>query len=879
MSESQAATPQTKELKPSIDKAMPYPVDSVRSLVQRNEAAFALGRFDKSEKGTETGEISVLADAENLTKFLEVELGLNRDSKELITLAKFLKEKGADEVFQVITDRELTGKTQEQQVEFMASGVESLREMVNQLMEVRKQFKNSEEMEAEINALWEAYVNSKDSDKKAIRALIKETNKAKKETWASLKQLHRSQADLDKANKFRATADLGLSSTDPDKYKFKFWSSMAGGPVRKMLALADDALFHGAIGRRFHEFVAPDSAREAKMSDISVELRAKIVGSGDTTAVLEMWRAGVLSTAELGDLRKQLMVEAGKDSKSNPLNEEEEKALKDGSELPQFIKKGVFVKADRRVQAEHFQKYFQKQQDLSLEHYQNAQERYLGFSFENAKNWDKALYAAGVDVDIVLPEWFKNKAYPMVDRMGSGFLTFAEDLGTEIGFAVNNMEGTIAESAVNDLGSAVVAKEMAVENLNSILKNPKKFGEKEVVKAATILRGAESSFMRAAMMVARANDTISITEGKGLALSAVLSPLELASAGIDSVTGGIMFRENAGKLLKELKARAQKMLDGKGVLVEVNEGLKKMDNGDVAALGESSFALEEQWMNAQIKGSKIPQQYMEKESMDRHLNRSVFSRTAELIRKFLGPDTKLAQNSRVWRMLTEGSKRQSVDEVIGTTDQRRKESTLAVEYLKGQLATMKGGVERSNLAVQEATALLLQDAQRGFAKMELRQIFERSKLDKLWETIFALETAAAGVAVALAASTGLDAVSSGWVKLAETSLGKASTELQKMLEGLPKIIETAKEYGLPRAQAGAEKDIQYQQYEVWFKQANLWLAESSQENMPKIKDVLQKVLVSIPFLVATRASWNFMPGNRSFNTFNKAETIEDVNVV
>ncbi len=831
------------------------------------------------QKGLEDGEVSVLADAENLTRFLAVELGLSQDSRELKTLAKFLKEKGAAEVFQTIADRELTGQGQEKQVEFMASGVESLREMVNQLMEVRKQFKNSEEMETEINALWEAYLNSKDKDKEAIKAFITEANKAKRETWSSLKELHRAQADLDKANKFRSTADLGVSSTDPDKYKFKFWSSMAGGPVRKVLALADDALFHGAVGRRLHEFVAPDAAREAKMSDISVELRAKIVGSGDTASVLEMWRAGVLSTAELGDLRKQLMTEVAADSKSAPLTADESKALEEGSELPQFMTKGVFVKADRRVQAEHFQKYFQRQQDLSLEQYQNAQKKYLGFDFDNAQNWQKVLTATAVDVDIILPEWFKEAAVPMAKRIGKGFLTFAEDLGTEVGFAVNNMEGTIAESAVNDLSSAVVAKEMAVENLNNILANPEEYGEKEVVKAATILRGAESAFMRAAMMVARANDTISITEGKGLALSAVLSPLELASAGIDSVTGGIMFRENAGKLLKELKTRAQKMLDGKGVLAEVNEGLKKMGGEEVSALAENSFTLEEQWMDNQIDSSNIPQQYMSRDAMERHLNRSVFSRTAELMRKILGPDTKLAQNSRVWRMLTEGSKRQSVDEVAENTDQRRKESTLAVEHFKKQLKTMESGVERSNLAIQEATALLLQDAQRGFAKMELRQIFERSKLDKMWEQIAALGAGAAAVFMALGIANGVDAVAGEWAQAAETSMRGALSDLSKMQQGAAEIAKIAAESGLPSAESGANADIAFQNAEVGLK-GIWWLATQFLENnAPNVKDALDKVVKIVPFLILARPTWNLMPGNRSFNTFNKAETIEDVNVV
>jgi len=154
----------------------------------------------------------------------------------------------------MIADRELTSKSKEQQAEFMSAGVESLREMVDDLMKVREQAKDAGEMEAEIDALWEGYLNSSAEDRADIKAWIKEANKAKRETWASLKELHRSQADLDKANKFKSIADLSLSSTDPDKYRFKFWSSMAGGPVRKILALADEALLHGAVGKRFHEF-------------------------------------------------------------------------------------------------------------------------------------------------------------------------------------------------------------------------------------------------------------------------------------------------------------------------------------------------------------------------------------------------------------------------------------------------------------------------------------------------------------------------------------------------------------------------------------------------------------------------------------------------
>lgn len=808
---------------------------------------------------------------------MAVELGLNQDSKELRMLGKFLKEKGATEAFQEIVGREMTGKSQEEQATFMSAGMDSLKEMVNGLMEIKKQTRNSSEMEAEVNELWSNFLNGTEADKKAIRAFIEQANLAKREAWTNLGLLHTSQDDLDKANKFRSRADRVKSSTDPDKYRF---TSMAGGPVRKFLSVI--SRFPGAVPRRLAEvFSNSDKNDEAYETNLSVELRAKILTTGDTSQVLEMWRNGVLSTNELGDLRKKLITELADDSKTKQLNEDETDALENNKELKKFTNEsGVFVKADRNVQAKHFQDFFQQKQDLALENYKKSQNKYIGFDFDNAENWEKVLMIGAVNIDIILPEWFKKAAVPMANKFGKGILTFGEDIGKEVGFVVDNMEGMIANSALEDLSSSAVAREMAVENLLKLLNSPEEVDPKEVAKAAEVLRGAESALTRAAMMVARATDTVSITQDKGLALSAILSPIELASAGLDAATGGIMFRKNVGELLKELKVRSKKLLDGKAALGDVTERLLDRKGEDERkAFVAKVTSTEDERMDDKISKSNIPEQYMERDSMDQHVNRSIFSRTAESMRKLVGPDTWLAKNSQAWKTLTEGSKRQSVDEVVEATNKNRKMAAIGVELVKEKLLAAEAGVERSMLAVQEATLLSYKNAQEDFTNMELRQILERSKLDKMWENVLMLGAVAAGAAVALAAATGLEAISGSWVDAAGASFGKASAELEKMLEGLPKIIETAKEYGLPRAQAGAEKDIRSQNWEVIFKQAKLSLAEFNQIFAPRAKDILSKVMISLPLLAAGRASWNLMPGNRAISNFMKADRIDKVNVV
>lgn len=875
MSEVQGQAPQPKDLKPSIDKAMPYPTDTTHSLIHRNENAFALGRFDKSEKGAQGGEVSVVKDAENLLKVLAVELGLNQDSKELKMLGKFLREKGANEAFQEIAGREIIGKSKEQQVEFMSAGIDSLKKMVSGLMDVREQAKGIRELEVELDELWKDYLNGTEGEKKAIRAFIEQTNLAKKNVFTSLDGLYKAQEDLDAANRFRSRADRYKDPSDKTKYRF----GMVGTPVRKFLSWLDRSVTTTAIPRRLLGFLSnSDRADEAYATNLSVELRAKVLASGETGEVLEMWRNGVLSTNELGDLRKKLIVDFAADSQTKQLTPEEKTALEKNTELSKFMQEGNFVKADRTVQAKFFHEFFQKRQDLSLEQYKKAEEAYVGFDFSNANNWDKALAFAGVEADLLMPEFFKKWAVPLAKNINNGVLTFGKDVGKEVGFVIDNMEGMIANSALEDLSSAAVAREMAVESLLKLLNSPEEVDPKEVGKAAEVLRGAESALTRAAMMVARATDTVSITQDKGLALSTILSPVELASAGLDAATGGIMFRKNVGELLKDLRSRTEKLLDGKGALSDSSKLLEEKGDEKKNFVGKVASA-EDSRMDDKISKAKIPEQYMDRATMDQHVNRSVFSRTAEVVRKFVGPDTWLAKNSQAWKIMTEGSKRQSVDEVVEATDGNRKMTAVGVELVKEKLLAAEAGVERSMLAVQEATLIAYKQAQEKFTDMGLRQISERSKLDRMWETIFTLEATAAGVAVALAVATGLDAVATTWVHSAEISLGKAAGELSKMRDGAAEIARIARETGLTTANSGSAIDIVVQKSIVSSDKIALSIAEFLQNTAPGAKDILGKILMASPFLAAGRASWNLMPGNRAISSFMKADKIEDVNVV
>jgi hypothetical protein len=860
--------PEAELVNPSIQKAKP---DSLlKGFVASNERAFGLGRFGKSEK------VGVVGDMEDSIAFWATELGLTQDSKELQTFAKFLKKKGAKEAFKAVADREMTGKGQEAQADFMSGGMASLKEMVLGLMEIKKEAKGSKEMEAEINELWDNFLSGSEEDRKAIRGFIEQANLAKREAWTNLKSLHKSQDLLDKANKFRSRADRVKSSTDPDKYRF---TSMAGGPVHKFLSVI--SRFPGAVPRRFVEmFSSSDKNDESYETNLSVELRAKILTSGDTSQILEMWRNGVLSTNELGDIRKKLMADLAGDSVTQPLNADEAHALEAGEELKKFTNEaGVFVKADRGVQAKYFQDFFQQKQDIALEQYTKSQDKYLGFSFENAENWQKLLTGLAVDVDIVLPEWFKKLTVPMGHTLGKGVLTLGEDIGKEVGFIVDNMEGMIAGSALEDLSSAAVAREMAVENLMTLLSGSEEETDpKEVAKAAAVLRGAEASLTRAAMMVARATDTVSITEGKGLALSAILSPVELAEAGLDAATGGIMFRENAGKLLKELKDRAKKLLDGTGALSSATTELAK--EGRTGEFAQKAWGTETAWFDAKVEEAGIPEEYMGKDSMNEHVNRNIFSRMAEGMRKAVGPETALAKKSQAWRSLTIGSKRQSVEEVSQATTVRRQEASVGVEYLKEKLAQVAAGAERANLAIQEATLISLREAQRNFTGAEIKQISERAKLDKMWRDVFAMGAGAAAIAVAATAAMGLDAISGSWVESAGASLGKAVDQLAKMKDGLVEIAKIAKEAGLPTAEVGGNWDVAWKEVGVFFSRLNLGSAELAQNNAPVVKTFLTGALAASPVLIALRSSWNLIPGKaRAFTDIMKADKVENVNVV
>ncbi len=877
MSEIQASQTQVDEIKTSIKNALPNTGalgmnDRLQGLVASNERAFALGRFNKSEK------IGVVGDMEDSLNFWATELGLTQDSKELKAFSKFLKQKGAKEAFKLVTDREMTGKSKEDQAEFMSAGMESLKEMVSTLMEIKSESNSSPEMEQELAELWQNFLNGSEADRKAIRGFIKEASKAKREAWTNLKELHKSQEDLDKANKFRSRADRVKSSKDPDKYRF---TSMAGGPVRKLLSIM--SRLPGAVPRRFVEmFSSSDKNDENYEMNLSVELRAKILSSGDTARVLSMWRDGVLSTNELGDLRKKMIAEMATDSMSNPLTPEEKTALENNEELGRYQKEGVFISVSRDVQAKHFQEYFQEKQDVALEQYTKAQDRYLGFSFDNASNWQKILAAGAVEIDLVLPEWFKELTVPMADTLGKGVLTLGEDIGKEVGFIVDNMEGMIAGSALEDLSSTTVAREMAVENLLALLNSVDGENDpKEVAKAAEILRGAEAAMARTAMMVARAVDTVSITEGKGLALSAVLSPIELAEAGLDAATGGIMFRENALKILKELKDRTKKLLDGDGALKDAAVGLASEGNIKKKELAEKAHKTEANWFDGKVVEVGVPEQYMDRDTMNEHINKTIFSRMAEKLRSAMGPETTLAKKSQVWRTLTIGSKRQSVEEVSEATSTRRQEATVGVEYLKEKLKEVVAGAERANLAAQEATLISLREAQRKFTGSELKQISERAKLDKMWRDVFALGAGAAAVALAATAAAGLDAVAGNWVDVAGSHLSKVSEQLKVMKEGMVEIAKIAKEAGLPSAEAGGNWDVWLKQvFGVELGTLNLNAAEAARDYAPGVKTVLVGVLKAVPILAALRSSWNLIPGKaRAFTDFMGASKVEGVNVV
>jgi len=853
---SETTAPQSQEsakftIDPSVRKALPDTStfgggDFLKQTVGAHERQFDLQRFKTSER---TG---IVGGTEDILRRIGNELGLGQDTRELGILKKMLKEKGAQELFQSIVGKEMTGKSAEDQADFMSAGMASVKEVVLDLIDVQSKASelNSKVVSEALSNLWKSFAEGSESDRKAIRAFLSESKKARKESWDTMLQMWDVQEDLDSVHKVKEITDIGEDIPEDDEYDF----NMNGGVIRKIASFIR-RLPGGAVKRVGAPFERSGKRAKHEVQDRLAQLRSRARVLGSDVEDVQMWAQGMISRKELGGVNLSVadLTKAG-------INEEQVTAFTKNEELAEFSRNGKFLRASESKQIAFLEKFLANRVTKAEESFNQARNRYLDFDVKNANNWDKALAVAAVPVDVILPKWFKSAVAESLVTAGDGVLSLTEGVGGGIGFGIDRMEAVIAQSALEDLSSSAVARQMAVEKLTEAMAS-EDVAEKDLVEAAAALRGAETALARAALLAGRADDTVSLAEGKNLAVSALAAPIEMGISLIDNVTGGVLVGEKTQKVFAEIFSRTKKLLDGDGVIKSVSAELMLSRSKD--SLAQSAASEERAWFDSKIAQAGIPAEYANDKSMEYFISNKLFAgKLVESFRQLVGPEM---SKSQLWRVIAGGSKRQSVEAVKTNTADRRSLSTMAIEFAKGNLAD-RVGAEKADTAVQEATLITLRDSQRRFAESELKQISTRAKLDKMWSNVFALGAGAAAAAVSTLAFRGLEAVASSWVDAAGISFGKAASELQNMQDGLQKIVETAQQYDLPTAVSGAKSDIFWQNVQVYSAKVNLDVAQFTKDQAPVMKLISGATAAMLPILAASRAAFESLPFRAKLNT-------------
>lgn len=814
----------------NIDVNKARPETGLSGLVGATERQLRLGRMSESEIG------GVFGAVEDVAKFFGAEVGMSQQSSEMKAFGKALKEPGANDVLQSLFKSELEGKTPEEQAEFLSGGMGSLKEVALKLMSVRSEAPelNGGVISDELSKLATEYRSATAEDKKAINGFMAEMLTARKDTINGLNGMWQAQEDMDIVNRVKESLDLGNRDVAPhEEYEFK----MVGGTMRKVVSWAKRAMNPATTLRRSTAGFRRAAVRDKQETWARLDqLKAKALSIGGEVEDVSMWKAGIISTKELGKVNiDKLLAE-------KVLTANQADILREGRERKSSLNKdGKFVRVSEAKEHAFYEKFFGERMSHSEDYFRQAREKYLKFDIENLKDestFDLLKGTAGVGVDLApLPRWFKSGVAKAGSLGARGVITVATGTADAVQFGVDRVEAVIAGDALEKMTAIALSRKMVTDKFNGMLKSGE-VSDKDLLTAAKEVRGGWSVFEReSALYASRAADTVSMTEGESLPVSALLAPAEMAEAGIDWATGGVFFGENTARVATELKQVISQSVDGNGVM-------QGIESRGVEHTSESKVV---QWLAEKAQEFKIPEQYQTMAKMKEFLRTELhWGGAIEKFRQAVGPEAKLPfgldklKDQEWWEVIAGGSKRVSVEQVSNK--------------VKTKLSRVEDGIGSGVTGVEAATLVVLKDALQKHASVELKQVGERARLDKMEDQV--LRAGAAGVLVAgmWGLSEGVAAIAGPWSEHAHVALQKASAELSRLQTEFAKIPDIVSQTHQEWATESGQSHIFWQKVGVFWNEAVAGTAGGADWLAPKAALVTKVGAALAPVIMAGRSA-------------------------
>lgn len=818
-------TPNITALKLDVSPENAHPIEGGVGAI---ESRLRLGRKEAVASGGFVGE------AENALKFFGAVAGFGQEGRELDAFADALDkpdQASASDVFNAIVAEKITGRTSEEQLTFLSDGTKSIADATKKLMEERGRSPefNAKMIGEALSRLKSDYDKATKAEKIAIHDFFENMSKARKESWDAMGHMWDAQMDLDEINKVRATVEIGRDKTRSQQYEFKSSTGKIGKLWSNIRRFIPGGITHA---ERLLGSVDKVSNREVDTKLASLRLKAKRLGSADEH--IEMWKEGIISREELGNV-DTTNTKVG-------LNDEQRMALVSNTNLSEFMTdkdKGgnpKFENSSQARQVDYLHKFFEGYAQRNEHAFVLAREKYLGCDITNSTNWEAILGGVNVSADIILvPQFVKRWAVQLADVGGNGVITIGRGVGGAIQFNLDRMESEIAADGLEKFISVAVAREAAMRGFEDAVKKSKEGDTSiDIVEAALRLRGAEMAYAKAARYVGAVADTVSMTDTHRLALSAIISPVEAARAGIDLAVNGIFVGHHAGEIIRDIKDRMG-LLDGETVISVNKEDIYQ---------GELETSVTAILTRAQELG--VPDEYMKREDMDALVDKNLSTRFAEFIRKQIGPEGQLlgigwllkVKDQEWWKVIAGGSVRQSADDVAGRYGQSFAETQAAINNLTGRVDRMNGAdqaIVKKNTLVEIATAVVLKDAQQTLIDADLGQISTRAKLDRMWSRVVTYGAVAASITALTVGVAHADVLANTWASKANIGLGNTLAQLGQMKEAAAKIVSIARQNGMYASQGGVGLDVLVEEIKTGLNELNTGAADLISNNFMKIE--------------------------------------------
>lgn len=669
-------------------------MEGLRERIGRVLDINALGREDLRHKGA----AGMLEELHLVTHELTGTDNVGREAKKFTEFAKSEHRDIAR------TSTEIKQLAPEDQADRLSGGVAEVREELAKLLqnegrgEERKQ-----QFEKYLVELQKGYVKASSEHQKAIEQAFAEVVPARQAWGAQLRELLRVQ---DRVN------EIGLAKhmAGRQQYRETHPAELAGGDLSKAYARLKGV--PGYAREMAWGALNPRGFSNGRARELVISVRADVMTRATVQDKFRMYERGILVPKEVGTLtdadRAALTTEAQRNEKWT-LNRTRALDLFDQGKV-------AHRRATIHGEIDYYASFERRQMHTVRQNYQAAERHYQDMA---AQTMSPGLWGEAIPVQEGL--------FKLQDAMTDGAIFLTKEVGGEIRFTYEGLREGILTQAHQDIAATVAGREIAATAYKETMQS---HDQKKIAEAAQALRGAEMMCQRSALWVTRANQHFE----RGVVGAPGYVADRLLKGWLD---GG----ERVQTVTRALADRSQRLLGSRlleGVIISD-------DNLSISrkTMARKLFDLTE----------AVPKQFRSKKAMETWESRSLTRRL--LIKGLDAVVHDLPSKSELGELLTFGSRRETLDQVLGS---ERSEGTLYSTMVKTQAAVETSDKQVLGNAtvedtVKNASLHMLQEAQTKYITQETKQMKRRAQLDTFWERT---AVSMAAIPVAVAAKYGLD---------------------------------------------------------------------------------------------------------------------------